>query len=80
MKKPTHEEVEAARTVLKAHGIIDAFWHQDDIKGRANERGIKLTSNQIKEIAEYIARKHDASQGINWDTIDCFTDMYLEDN
>lgn len=80
MKKPNYKQIEQARKVLVASGILDSFWHQDDILGAAKERGIELTKREVQDIADFIVRKHDANIGINWDTINIFTDMYLEEN
>ena len=80
MKKPTYEEIEAARAVLVASGVIDTFWHKDDIKFRALDRGILLSDEKVDGIADLIVRRHDANEGINWTTIDIITDIYLEKN
>ncbi len=80
MKKPTPQEVQAARETLVASGVIDHFWHKTDISFRATDRGIKLTTKQVDDIAQLIVKRHDAEQGINWDFIDIITNMYLEEN
>lgn len=80
MKKPTPKEIEAARKILVASGILDTFWHKDDIKLRALDRGILLSDEKIDGIANLLVKRHDANEGINWTTIDIITDIYLEKN
>lgn len=79
MKKPTYAEIEAARKVLVASGIIDTFWHKDDIIARSEERGFVLSPIDVQNIADLLVKRHDANQGINWDVIDIITDMYIDD-
>lgn len=38
-----------------------------------------LTDEQGQEILENMIRHHDATLGINWDTIDVYRDMFLAD-
>ena len=78
MKNKSYKEIEAARKVLVASGTIDTFWHKDDIKARAKERDIVLNEEQVQGIADLLVKRHDASQGINWDVIDVITDIYLD--
>ena len=78
MKKPTYKEVQVARKVLVASGIIDTFWHKNDIEQRAEERGLRLTPKQVQGIADLLVKSHDANEGINWDIIDIVTDLYLK--
>ena len=56
---------------------IAHVWHVDDVKMRAEERGIDLSEQQALEILQQIDKGKDASVGINWDVIDIVTDMYL---
>lgn len=79
MKKPTPKEIADAKKVLERYGIIDCFWHIDDIISRGPELSEprKITVKEAREIAALISRKHDATIGINWDTIDCFIDIYF---
>ena len=59
--------------------VATAIWCEADVIERAKERGITLTSGQADGILDLVDRKQDCSIGISWDTIDCFTDYYLED-
>jgi hypothetical protein len=53
---------------------IIVVWCIDDVIGRAKERGIKLSRKKALEALEGMERRHDASMGINWDTVDCWID------
>jgi hypothetical protein len=57
--------------------IACAIWCEEDVLGRAEERGIKITREQVQNILDTIDRKQDCSLGISWDTIDVFTDEEL---
>ena len=56
---------------------IAHVWHVDDVKMRAEERGIDLSEQQALEILQQIDKGKDASIGINWDVIDYWTDEVL---
>ena len=58
--------------------VIENYWCEEDITLRAEDRGIKLTDEQIDKIILLIEKTFDASLGINWDVIDCATDNVLE--
>ena len=56
-------------------GIIDGtiiadIWHDEDVRSRAEDMGVDITEEQIKEVLSCVHRKADANIGINWDTID----------
>ena len=57
--------------------IVDMYWCGEDISQQAEQRGITLTEEQVGEIADVLACKHDANMGINWDQIDWCTDYVL---
>lgn len=54
---------------------IAVTWATEDVICRAEEMGKTITEEQAIEVLQTILHKHDATQGINWYTIDC----YLED-
>ena len=56
---------------------IAHVWHVDDVKMRAEERGIDLSEQQALEILQQIDKGKDASVGINWDVIDASIDLYF---
>lgn len=77
MKRPTGEEIQNAKAILKAADFIETFWHMDDIIDRAKEMGKTVNKKQAREIAAIMSRRHDANEGINWTVIDCHIDMYF---
>ncbi len=60
--------------VQGAEALAVITWSQEDVLHRAKERGMKITEEQARTIIGEIDRKHDASMGISWDTIDCYLD------
>ena len=69
--------VEQAMERLKRNGdqhVAVAIWSEDDVLGRAKERGISCTREQAQEILDEMDRKQDCELGITWITIDCFLD------
>lgn len=69
--------VEDAMERLKQNGsqcVAVAIWCEDDVLGRAKERGILCTSEQAQEILEEMDRNQDCELGITWTTIDCYLD------
>lgn len=67
LKNATVEQLE---NELVKRGYIRVFWSEMDIRYRAREKKITLTEEQIKKVAENMARFHDANYGINWDYMD----------
>jgi hypothetical protein len=57
-----------------------AMWGIEDVQSRAKERRIYLSKAAAQNIIDYIDNEQDATQGINWDTLDCATDKYLDDH
>jgi hypothetical protein len=55
--------------------VILGKWGVEDILERAKQRHIKLTKAKAREILHNVDNKMDAEIGINWDVIDCHTDM-----
>jgi len=49
---------------------ISLVWSIEDVLGYAKEQGIALTDDEAMEILQAIERKHDASIGVSWSTID----------
>lgn len=48
------------------------IWSVDDILFRAHERGVKVSQSEAEDIIDEMEDKHDATMGLNWDTIDCY--------
>jgi len=58
--------------------IATAIWCEEDIIGRARQRGKVVTRQQAQRILDTIERKQDCELGISWLTIDAHTDAELE--
>jgi len=55
-------------------------WGIEDVKLRAEEtKGLKLTDQQCLKVLKGIHKTHDADIGINWTTIDCGIENFLDD-
>lgn len=74
---PTIEEVKNRFDSIQGHVAV-AIWQREDIRGRAKDKGIKITNYQIDELLDEIDRKQDCELGITWTTIDCFLDEFNE--
>lgn len=70
MKKPTQKQIDKAIDMLHRAGYLTGSMFQlDDIREHAKEHEILLTDNEVHEVREVIEGNHDASIGINWDSI-----------
>jgi len=75
----TLEDIKAGLKKYWANRIA-AIWHIDDVIHTSREIGYdnnkkpELTEEQAKTVLHHMGRKHDASLGINWDTIECWID------
>jgi hypothetical protein len=59
--------------------IAVAIWCEEDVLGRAEERGIKITREQAQSILDQMDANHDCESGITWDTIDAGLDAYTDE-
>ena len=80
MAKQHLMEIEKAKNTLsKAGYFVDSLWTLEDIISRAEERERpKISKKQAKEIMSIMAKSHDANIGVNWEFIDCVTEIYLD--
>ena len=75
---PTIEEViDRGLKGIIGHVAV-AIWCREDVRERAEHKGIKITDEQIDELLDRIDHKQDCSLGITWDTIDCFLDEFIQ--
>ncbi len=75
----TEEDIDKAKEILKDSGyLVDGLWQDDDVIERAKERDIEVTEEEAREILAHIGRKWDANYGISWDTLDYYTDDFIE--
>jgi|TARA_R100000808_G_C2152935_1_gene162730 sporulation-control protein spo0M len=60
---------------------IALIWCIDDVKQMAAEMEIpvKLTDEQCMDILYEVDRRHDASLGVSWDTIEYNIENYFQD-
>ena len=66
--------------IIQVNGnpVIQDQWDASDIESVAEDMEVELTEDQILEVMEIIARRHDANIGINWDVIGSAIDYVLE--
>ena len=57
---------------------IHLTWCTQDVIERAKERQLDLTRDEAREILIDIEDKHDCTIGVCWDTLDIFTNEFLE--
>lgn len=62
---------EIQRIDPKEHVCV-IIWSVGDVIDRAHERGVKVSQSEAEDIIEEMEHRHDATIGINWDTIDVF--------
>lgn len=53
---------------------IAIIWDIEDVKGRADERNMKISNKKAREILAAIERHHGCEIGVTWDTIDAALD------
>ena len=75
-----HDCLRLARTIAvdRADYAVDE-WYIDDVIDRAKEQGKRVTKKQARAIIQALDRKKDATIGINWDTLDYWTDIVLNE-
>ena len=54
--------------------VCIAIWSEEDVFGRAKERGMTITREQAQEVLSLMDSKQDCSMGISWDTMDVYLD------
>ena len=77
--KPTTEEIIRAKETLKKAGYINIFWSKHDIEDTAENMKKRLSEKDIDIIAEKIEKYHDANEGINWEIIECYINMFINE-
>ena len=72
IKLPTiKDEIERLKRdgTLNEH-VCMIVWSVEDVLERAKELKVKISNSEAEEIIDEMEHNHDASVGINWDTID----------
>lgn len=49
--------------------ILRLDWWPDDFHATAEDLGVELSDEQLLEAMEIVARRHDATVGVNWDVV-----------
>ena len=58
--------------------ICLVVWSREDIKSiQEDNEGVMLTEEQCDSVLSSMEERHDASYGIDWDTLDFFIDEEL---
>jgi hypothetical protein len=55
------------------------IWCADDVLEVAHEKGVKLSNSEVDKILDEMENRHDANNGINWDTIKCLIDDVVDE-
>jgi hypothetical protein len=57
---------------------ISLHWHISDVQECVGNDYSPMSDDDAREILRAIEHRHDASNGVNWDTINCYVDMWRE--
>lgn len=52
--------------ILKENGYVGVLFAYDDIRQLSEQNGYTLNDAQVEQVDEYLQRKHDANEGLNW--------------
>jgi len=58
---------------------IHIVWGAEDVKSVAKGMGYKLTKAEISNVLYEMERKHDATIGITWETIEFFVEEIVRE-
>ena len=65
----------------RALDVRTISWSVQEVIDNARDTlKVKLSVKKAREILREVIRKHDPQQGINWDTLTTWTQIYLEEN
>lgn len=71
MNKPTPQEIESAKEVLKAAGFYThRIFHITDVIAKAKQLGHELSEEQAHEVFDNISCSFMSENGISWDVIE----------
>ena len=65
MKAEMNKAVAAIRAIAEEEGLCVLIWMPSDVQSVRPE----LTKQQAIEVLEVVERRHDANDGVNWDTL-----------
>jgi hypothetical protein len=58
---------------------ISIVWTDDDVRTQAENDGIILSKKEISNVLSLMENGHDATIGINWDTISFYIQKIIEE-
>ncbi len=58
---------------------IEISWTTDDVLLAARNLKLKCSINQAKDILKEILKKHDSNDGITWETMECYVNLYCNE-
>ena len=71
---PTVAEVRKRLDRCGDEHVAVAIWSEEDVFGRARERGMTITREQAQAVLNNMDNKQDCAMGISWATMDCYLD------
>lgn len=76
-------EAEVKQIIVNAYekateNQVNIIWCLEDVAETAKNRGHKLTITEQRQILKNLERNHDATIGVNWETIESEIDYLLE--
>ena len=75
--KYSREHAESQLDGIERGDVIAVYWCVDDVLTVAEEMNIELTIDEARDILQEVARRHDASIGIDWIVIESHIDMWV---
>mgnify|MGYP003140777780 FL=1 len=65
----------------KNKDTVSFDWCIDDVKQQLKDRGIKIkfSNKDCREVLDRCLRKHDATMGMSWSTMNCHIDDIIEE-
>jgi len=84
MRAWSEEELADIETGDTRGDEVSITWCIEDVKQRIEERNeageeIEMSDDECRTVLRALERKHDATIGINWDTIDYWIDEIIRD-
>ena len=74
-------------TVLQAQNELDLAlspdwislqWHISDVQGCVGDDCAPMSDEDARDILKEMEHRHEGSNGVNWDTINCYVDIWRE--
>jgi hypothetical protein len=65
--------------IKKAADKVFFPWCTEDIICQAEEHDVTITNEEAKDVLMMMEKHHDASVGINWEVIDVYIDLFVQE-